>query len=732
MASSTQESLLNKLGLNTNKDIVDALKRIQVGDKDLLKRVVQGQKLSAKDNQSLKEEMVKVNKNLELLTSTVFKTEQEPSEVQILGANGKPIDMAQQQEDVKITFKELVSKFDKQIQADETNDSQTRFLLEQIIEVGEKNSVSGESFDELKTILSDQNNIIRKEDDILRNILLRLRDESEAKETNLNLDTIEELIEQANFINDKIADGLEKSNGSGKESLIDKASKKFESAAGTIGDAVGGLLGIPGLGEIAGSKIGGKLAKFGGPALLGVAIGAAIGEFLINPIFDKINEERRKATAKKLGQLEENTNLLGGRSESDTQSARNNLQIIDQAASQGLFGERRKQGLTGLEAQPALIAFNKKIEEGGSQQQALRAALTALNEKEAEKLKKSGGGRFGSAGKIQATQGNDLANFDNSVGNFTAQNQVSSFQGGAAVARGQVLDGISSSGAIAGQSTNATAKSVGSKLGFAVPGGAETGDLVVDLLKSMEGFESMARPDPVGIPTIGYGHALQSKEELARWKGKTISEAEATQLLRKDIKEHQAGAIKGLKVPVSSEQMAAMTLFAFNLGKDSSGLKKIVQLTNEGKTEEAANKFLLYTKATNKKGKKVELGGLVKRRGLESGLFLAGAKALNQPSPGVSAPSVSGLALSPSSSPTVRSSGASAPSPEPESSAIRSLTPARVAASSASPRQLQRAQNSSSASSGGGSQSVSRPGPGRKTEVQSLKLAILNNGMLDT
>jgi len=287
-------------------------------------------------------------------------------------------------------------------------------------------------------------------------------------------------------------------------------------------------------------------------------------------------------------------------------------------------------------------------------------------------------------------------------------------------------------------------------MGWATKPGTETGDFTLDLLKSMESFEPYAKPDPVGIPTIGYGHALQSPAELAKYQDVELTEDEATELLKKDVAEHQAGALKDLKVPVSAEQMAAMTLLAFNAGPNSEGLKKIVALTNAGKPEEAAEVFLRYTKATDKRtGEKKELKGLVKRRGLESGLFLAGAQGLaaqsmdgpamptalaagkaNPSGPGVVGKSVgrpTSAVSNVGNAPTPQQAPSSAAQVEDSKTSQVSRVVTASTAAAARPPANTRQQAPMNTAPGG----ASAPGSGKRTGINEISLAVIKNGMLD-
>lgn len=147
-----------------------------------------------------------------------------------------------------------------------------------------------------------------------------------------------------------------------------------------------------------------------------------------------------------------------------------------------------------------------------------------------------------------------------------------------------------------------------------------TGDLTLDLLKSHEGFVSKIYQDAVGYNTVGYGHYLKSESERQKYKGRELSEKEATELLKHDVEIHQKAALKSLQVDITEGQKVALTSLAFNAGPKAA--QNIVDRMNKGKVQEAADAFLLYNKA-GKGDKKRVLKGLTRRRKVERALFLS-------------------------------------------------------------------------------------------------------------
>ncbi|HYP02187.1 MAG TPA: lysozyme [Pyrinomonadaceae bacterium] len=156
----------------------------------------------------------------------------------------------------------------------------------------------------------------------------------------------------------------------------------------------------------------------------------------------------------------------------------------------------------------------------------------------------------------------------------------------------------------------------------------------LDLIKSFEGIldgnpaTTNLDPyiDPVGIWTIGWGHAIVVGKDFLRGKenkakafslypgGITIQEAET--LLRADVMDKCRDVDSLVKVSLNDNQYAAIVSFTFNLGvgnlKQSTLLKKL----NAGDFEGAANEFGKWNKA----GGRV-LAGLTRRREAEAALF---------------------------------------------------------------------------------------------------------------
>lgn len=135
----------------------------------------------------------------------------------------------------------------------------------------------------------------------------------------------------------------------------------------------------------------------------------------------------------------------------------------------------------------------------------------------------------------------------------------------------------------------------------------------VNLIKSFEGLYLDAYIDPVGIPTIGYGHT-QGVEE-----GMTITEAQAEDFLREDLADAEAAVSSDLvEVSLNSDRFSALVSFTFNVGSQAFADSTLLQLLNAGDFQGAADQFPVWNKGDGGQ----ELAGLTRRRNAERALFL--------------------------------------------------------------------------------------------------------------
>lgn len=133
--------------------------------------------------------------------------------------------------------------------------------------------------------------------------------------------------------------------------------------------------------------------------------------------------------------------------------------------------------------------------------------------------------------------------------------------------------------------------------------------------------------DPVGIWTIGWGHAMRDAEgnflrgEANRQAATEmypdgITRREALTLLRDDVRSVVFAIRKAVTTKINENQMAALISFTFNVGIGNLKSSTLLKHVNQGEFGSAAKEFAKW----NKSGGKV-LKGLIRRRKAESELF---------------------------------------------------------------------------------------------------------------
>lgn len=138
------------------------------------------------------------------------------------------------------------------------------------------------------------------------------------------------------------------------------------------------------------------------------------------------------------------------------------------------------------------------------------------------------------------------------------------------------------------------------------------------LIAKFEGLRLKAYQDTGGIWTIGYGSTKDPFTGLSVREGDVITKDTALSWLKKDIEQRQFAIRKLIKVPVNSNQLAALTSLAYNIGLGAFQTSTLLRLLNQkANIAQVADQFLRWNKV-----KGVEVKGLTNRRILERELFL--------------------------------------------------------------------------------------------------------------
>lgn len=124
--------------------------------------------------------------------------------------------------------------------------------------------------------------------------------------------------------------------------------------------------------------------------------------------------------------------------------------------------------------------------------------------------------------------------------------------------------------------------------------------------------------DPVGLPTIGYGHLLSRTAWAPLDQFPAISVAQAEALLRADLKKAAGAVMRMVKVRLNANQIAALIDFVFNAGAGNFEISTLRRVINRGDLAAVPTQLMRWVYA-----KGVRLPGLVKRRKAEAALWVA-------------------------------------------------------------------------------------------------------------
>ena len=134
------------------------------------------------------------------------------------------------------------------------------------------------------------------------------------------------------------------------------------------------------------------------------------------------------------------------------------------------------------------------------------------------------------------------------------------------------------------------------------------------LVAFYEGSSLTTYKDPVGIPTVCYG---ETSRDILDMKSHFTQE-ECTALLGASMKKHMDEVAKCVKVPVTVNQAAAITSWAYNVGTGAACGSTLMRMLNAGeRPEDWCPTMHRWNKADGK-----VLNGLVKRRKSEVELCL--------------------------------------------------------------------------------------------------------------
>ena len=144
----------------------------------------------------------------------------------------------------------------------------------------------------------------------------------------------------------------------------------------------------------------------------------------------------------------------------------------------------------------------------------------------------------------------------------------------------------------------------------------------LDLIKHFEGLHLEAYYDPIGIPTIGYGHIQDV------YMGQVITKEQANEFLREDVEiaENAVNQYVTFTVPINQNQFDALVSLVYNVGSHNIFTKhynngyvsgsSLYNLLLQRLYDDASKRFEDFVKADGQ-----VLNGLVRRRKAERDLF---------------------------------------------------------------------------------------------------------------
>ena len=134
-------------------------------------------------------------------------------------------------------------------------------------------------------------------------------------------------------------------------------------------------------------------------------------------------------------------------------------------------------------------------------------------------------------------------------------------------------------------------------------------------IREFEGERLKAYKCSAGVWTIGVGHTSAAGSPSVT-EGMTITAAESSTILARDLAAFELGVDRMLEVEVTQAQFDVLVSFAFNCGLGALKKSTLLKRVNEGKHDAIPAELMKWTKAGGK-----ELRGLVLRRTAERKLF---------------------------------------------------------------------------------------------------------------
>lgn len=138
----------------------------------------------------------------------------------------------------------------------------------------------------------------------------------------------------------------------------------------------------------------------------------------------------------------------------------------------------------------------------------------------------------------------------------------------------------------------------------------------VDMIRRFEGFRATVYEDAAGLDTIGYGHLITDADRRLGLHLRTLTEGEATEILRADLARAEGAVNRLVTVPLVEGEFDALVSFVFNLGEGAFRGSTLLRKLNAGDRASVPAELARWTKAGGR-----DLPGLVSRREAEGAMF---------------------------------------------------------------------------------------------------------------
>jgi len=150
------------------------------------------------------------------------------------------------------------------------------------------------------------------------------------------------------------------------------------------------------------------------------------------------------------------------------------------------------------------------------------------------------------------------------------------------------------------------------------------------MVKNFEGFVPNVYNDPIGLPTVGYGHLCRQPKCAEVTFPIPLTEADATNLLRSDMRSAEECVSSAIddKISLNENQYGALVSWAFNVGCGNVRSSGLIRRLNAGEDPNTVAREEL-PKWRNAGGK--PSNGLVLRRGKEAAFFQVPSSTIAHP-----------------------------------------------------------------------------------------------------